>query len=141
MIWNRKTAKEDYITPLYIIIDEFQNLNFQTSSPFFKILNEGRKYGINLILSTQFTKGRYNKMQLSALGQVGTNIYFHPSDDEISALAKDIDPSSPKKWISSLQTLQRGEAIIKSSFCYFDHSHKPYKLPLKIKIRPVNTLQ
>ena len=80
-------------------------------------------------------------MQLSALGQVGTNIYFHPSDDEISALAKDIDPSSPKKWISSLQTLQRGEAIIKSSFCYFDHSHKPYKLPLKIKIRPVNTLQ
>lgn len=141
MIWNRKTAKEDNIIPLYIIIDEFQNLNFQTSSPFFKILNEGRKYGINLILSTQFTKGRYNKMQLSALGQVGTNIYFHPSDDEISALAKDIDPSSPKKWISSLQTLQRGEAIIKSSFCYFDHSHKPYKLPLKIKIRPVNTLQ
>lgn len=133
-LWNLKVKNNDSNEPLYIFIDEFQNMSFHVYSPLYKILCEGRKYGLNLLLGTQFVKGRYDKMQLAALGQVGTKIYFHPNDDEIASVAKDIDPSNPKKWVPVLQHLQKGYAVIKSTCCYFDDSTKPYTLPLKIKI-------
>ena len=133
-LWNLKVQHNDGNKPLYIFIDEFQNMSFHAYSPLYKILCEGRKYGLNLLLGTQFVKGRYDKMQLAALEQVGTKIYFHPNDDEIASVARNIDPSNPKKWVAILQHLQKGYAVIKSTCCYFDDSTKPYTLPLKIKI-------
>lgn len=117
-LWNLKVKNNDSNKPLYIFIDEFQNMNFHANSPLYKILCEGRKYGLNLILGTQFVKGRYDKMQLAAFGQVGTKIYFRPNDDELSSVAKDIDPSLPKKWVPTLQHLQKGYAVIKSTCCF-----------------------
>lgn len=95
---------------IVLVIDEFQNLNLGVESTLRKILCEGRKFGLNLLLVTQ-TLDRYNREIKSMLDQAASHLYFHPVDSDMLSSARAIDPLNPKAWIGKLANLRRGESV------------------------------
>lgn len=71
---RRATVAEDKRRPFYLYIDEFQN--FATLS-FIKIVSEGRKYGLNLVMAEQSTSQQYEQTIINQiLANVTTIIVF-----------------------------------------------------------------
>lgn len=93
-----------------IFIDECQNFNLKTDSAICQLLREGRKFDINLILSTQ-SLSVFNREILSMLNQASTKLYFQPSLADIHKIAKQISCSDWKKWKYTLSRLNVGESI------------------------------
>ena len=98
--------------PLFVIIDEFQNLNLSTESTMAQILREGRKFQLNLILATQTLTG-FDKEKLALLQQAGTTLFFKPAARESRTLARIIYGENCQKGEESLKKLRRGECIVK----------------------------
>ncbi len=71
---RRSTISQEKRTPFYLYIDEFQN--FATLS-FIKIVSEGRKYGLNLIMAEQSTSQQQEQTIINQiLANVTTIIVF-----------------------------------------------------------------
>ena len=102
-------------TPVIIVLDEFQRMNFKEDSPLFRLLTEGRKYGVELLLATQ-TVSIFKKEQKAILEQVGTRLYFQPSESEISAIVKQFPASIQKIAKKRLQQLPIGHALAVGKF-------------------------
>lgn len=100
--------------PLPIVLDEVQNLDHRLESPLGKMLTEGRKYGISLILATQ-TMSNLGKDEQDRLFQASHKLFFAPAMTEIQTYAKLLElavPGSDKKyWLSELSKLKKGECI------------------------------
>lgn len=140
-LWSWAVQSGNRYEPVFVLIDEFQNLNFSPSSPLYKILCEGRKYGLNLILATQFFQGKFSYNVEMAIDQMGNKIFFKPSDREIkyvaSLLVNDIE--GKKKWEQILRMLRRGEAVIKGNVFLGSNIDRQLARPLKVKIKQLNT--
>ena len=140
-LWSWAVQSGNRYEPVFVLIDEFQNLNFSPSSPLYKILCEGRKYGLNLILATQFFRGKFSYNVEMAIDQMGNKIFFKPSDREIkyvaSLLVNDIE--GKKKWEQILRMLRRGEAVIKGNVFLGSNIDRQLARPLKVKIKQLNT--
>lgn len=101
-------------SPLPIVLDEVQNLDHRLESPLGKMLTEGRKYGISLILATQ-TMSNLSKDEQDRLFQASHKLFFAPAMTEVQTYAKLLEqavPGSDKKyWLSELSKLKKGECI------------------------------
>ncbi len=101
-------------SPLPIVLDEVQNLDHRLESPLGKMLTEGRKYGISLILATQ-TMSNLGKDEQDRLFQASHKLFFAPAMTEVQTYAKLLEqavPGSDKKyWLSELSKLKKGECI------------------------------
>lgn len=104
----------DKNSPLPIVLDEVQNLDHRLESPLGKMLTEGRKYGISLILATQ-TMSNLGKDEQDRLFQASHKLFFAPAMTEVQTYAKLLEqavPGSDKKyWLSELSKLKKGECI------------------------------
>jgi DNA phosphorothioation-dependent restriction protein DptH len=104
----------DKNSPLPIVLDEVQNLDHRLESPLGKMLTEGRKYGISLILATQ-TMSNLGKDEQDRLFQASHKLFFAPAMTEVQTYAKLLEqavPGSDKKyWLSELSRLKKGECI------------------------------
>ncbi|MFM5538814.1 DNA phosphorothioation-dependent restriction protein DptH [Aeromonas veronii] len=104
----------DKNSPLPIVLDEVQNLDHRLESPLGKMLTEGRKYGISLILATQ-TMSNLGKDEQDRLFQASHKLFFAPAMTEVQTYAKLLEqavPGSNKKyWLSELSKLKKGECI------------------------------
>ena len=100
--------------PLPIVLDEVQNLDHRLESPLGKMLTEGRKYGISLILATQ-TLSMLSKDEQDRLFQASHKLFFAPAETEIQSYAKLLEQavpgSSKKAWLDELAKLKKGECI------------------------------
>ena len=100
--------------PLPIVLDEVQNLDHRLESPLGKMLTEGRKYGISLILATQ-TLSMLAKEEQDRLFQASHKLFFAPAETEIQSYAKLLEQAVPgtdrKAWLKELAQLQKGECI------------------------------
>lgn len=100
--------------PLPIVLDEVQNLDHRLESPLGKMLTEGRKYGISLILATQ-TLSMLAKEEQDRLFQASHKLFFAPAETEIQSYAKLLEQAVPgssrKAWLQELAKLQKGECI------------------------------
>lgn len=100
--------------PLPIVLDEVQNLDHRLESPLGKMLTEGRKYGISLILATQ-TLSMLSKDEQDRLFQASHKLFFAPAETEIQSYAKLLEQSIPgsnrKAWLDELAKLKKGECI------------------------------
>lgn len=114
-IWSYGVQNGSKDNPVYILIDEFQNVRFTPSSPLYKILCEGRKFGLNLILATQFFREKFSNSVEMAVAQVVNKIFFRPPDGEAKLIASFItqDRNGIKDYEAKLKKLRRGEAFIK----------------------------
>ncbi|MBY5980536.1 DNA phosphorothioation-dependent restriction protein DptH [Ferrimonas balearica] len=100
--------------PMPIVLDEVQNLDHRLESPLGKMLTEGRKFGISLILATQ-TLSMLAKDQQDRLFQASHKLFFAPAETEVEKYAKLLELSIPnsnkKEWVERLNQLKKGECI------------------------------
>lgn len=86
---SRADVPEDRRTPVTVYADEF--VRYVTSS-ITQIIAEGRKFGIELILATQETKGHLRNVELQSavLNTVGNIMTFRLGYSDAETLVKDI---------------------------------------------------
>lgn len=96
--------------PIPLVLDEIQNLDHRPDSPIDKMLREGRKFGLSLILATQ-TTSNFNNEQRDRLFQAAHKLFFKPADTEIDRFATllgQITSQSKSDWAQRLAKLRRG---------------------------------
>lgn len=123
-IWRLFQENKSKGREVTLVLDECQTLDFSDSSPITKILTEGRKFGINCWLATQFIKGNFNEAVINRLEQADTKLYFRPTDGDIKYIAPKLDSRNRKEWTNVLQQLQIGEAILLSTYRLMERKHR-----------------
>lgn len=69
----------------YIFIDEFQNL---PSSLIESMLSEGRKFGVRIVLASQFLPGKNSDLTRTILGNARNFVCFNMSDDDADRMSR-----------------------------------------------------
>jgi len=122
-------------SPLPIVLDEIQNLDHRSDSPLDKLLREGRKFGISLILATQ-TLSNFDAEERDRLFQASHKLFFAPADTEVKRYAdilKDNVPGTNRdEWIQRLKSLQKGECLSLGPVATSDGRLRERVVPLKI---------
>ncbi len=114
MLWDawyytQKNGSKD--KPFVVILDEAQNLSHKDNSPSAKILTEGRKFGWSAWFATQSLKVLSDE-EVVRLMQSSFKIYFKPTDDEITKISKQIDPTDGNAWVGQIKNLTKGKCIV-----------------------------
>lgn len=128
-----------------ILLDEFHWLRMPEGGAFESLLREGRKFGIRLLLSTQYICG-YSVKERATLKQAGTMLFFHPADEDRKWIGEQLtlawpddcfsripSKANPKDWNSLLQSLKKGQAILYGSY-YINDNQKVCTRPLIVRI-------
>jgi len=111
-LWDyaQNTGSKD--RPIPIVLDEIQNLDHSSDSPIDKMLREGRKFGLALMLATQ-TTSQFNQEQRDRLFQAGHKLIFKPATTEIERFAQLLSQSpaglSKGEWGQHLANLEKGQ--------------------------------
>lgn len=95
-----------------IVIDECQVLNWKKGSIAEKILSEGRKFGISLLLSTQFTRNNFPQRVITSFMQSGVRAVFQPPESDLKEIAQSMEPFAWSGWVKKLRNLPRGNCIV-----------------------------
>ena len=86
--------KKSFLNPdagsVYVLIDEFQNLDCSRRSIVGICLTEGQKYHLNLMLITQFLRGNFPDAVISQLKQCGFRFHFRLTEEEASIISRQI---------------------------------------------------
>ncbi len=98
-----------------LLLDEMQFLPVGEGSALSSMLREGRKKGVELVLSTQYIS-HYGKSELQALQQAGNIVVFRPTLEDGKRSAKLIDGMHEKEWERILGKLKKGEAVLKGAY-------------------------
>ena len=110
-LYNFATNKGNKNNPLPIVLDEIQNLDHRLNSPLAKILTEGRKFGLSMILATQ-TLSNLHSEEKDRLFQASQKLFFKPAETEVREYARILEHSTHEKaelWIKRLSSLGKGE--------------------------------
>lgn len=87
-----KDGRQDKKT--YVFVDEFQNLDCDRESIIGTCLTEGQKYGLFLVLITQFLKGNFPDAVLNQLKQGGFRFHFRLSEEEAAVVSRQLTYNS-----------------------------------------------
>ena len=107
--YTQKVGTKD--KPFVVVLDEAQNLSHKDSSPSAKILTEGRKFGWSAWYATQSLKVLSDE-EVVRLMQSAFKLYFKPTDDEITKISKQIDPTDGTAWVPAIKNLNKGQCIV-----------------------------
>ncbi|MCF2554409.1 ATP-binding protein [Faecalicatena contorta] len=108
-IW-RKIRLEGCSRNICLVIDEFQNFVKSKRSILLEMLRESRKYGVNIILSTQ-TSGGISQNVLSSISQTAVQLYFRPPVQDTKKIAALISEDRTGYWVIKLNDLKLGESV------------------------------
>lgn len=127
MLWDmwhyaKKNGNKD--KPFIAVLDEAQNLSHAENSPSGLILTEGRKFGWSAWYATQSLKV-LNDDEVTRLMQSAFKLYFKPTNDEIVAIAKQLNPMDANEWKTALMNLKKGECIVSGDRIQRDGGFKP----------------
>lgn len=110
--YTKKYGSKD--KPFVVVLDEAQNLSHTLSSPSGMILTEGRKFGWSAWYATQSLKV-LSEDEIVRLMQSAFKLYFKPTDEEIVAMAKQLNPTDFNEWRAPLTNLKKGQCIVVGS--------------------------
>jgi len=128
----RSADYSTYPTRHYVIIDEAQSL---PAGIIMRLLNEGRKYGIRLILSTQHLKGLSLEVTRSVMANTGTFISFSLSGDDAQILSDNVFPFPVNRRISEIMKAQgRHSALVWNLSSYGQNG------PLSFRTQPLDDI-
>lgn len=114
-----------------IILDEFQVLSLEGTA-IEEMLREGRKYGVGMILLSQYMPKSEAK---DILEQAATSIYFKPNERNIISTARAISSENYKEWMPILKKLTIGTCVLSGG--YLVNGHKlTQNRPLVCKVIP-----
>lgn len=74
-----------------------------------------RKYGLHLIVSTQFISN-YDTEALSALLQAGILLFFRPTQKDMKLVNDILQEDESVNWKPILRKLEEGEAVLKAQY-------------------------
>ena len=97
--------------PVPVVLDEIQNLDHRSDSPIDKMLREGRKFGLSMILATQ-TTSQFDQEQRDRLFQAGHKLFFKPATTEIDRFSQLLSQSTgiaKSEWSERLAKLEKGQ--------------------------------
>lgn len=108
--FQRKGSDKD----TFLIIDEFQNLDFGRKSILGTCLTEGQKYGLNMILITQFLDDNFSEPIIRQMKQGGFRFYFRLTEEEAIRISRLIVYGSQKREVMyrKLTKLPRGQCMM-----------------------------
>lgn len=114
-LWDLWDYAQNYGTkdkPIPVVLDEIQNLDHRSDSPIDKMLREGRKFGLSMILATQ-TTSQFNQEQRDRLFQAGHKLFFKPANTEVDRFAQILSQAttgiSKADWVQRLNRLEKGQ--------------------------------
>ncbi|MEH6626566.1 MAG: ATP-binding protein [Motiliproteus sp.] len=110
-IWDFSQNEGTKNNPMPIVLDEIQNLDHSSDSPIDKMLREGRKFGLGMLLATQ-TVSQFNSEEKDRLFQAGHKLFFKPASTEIESYAKILSNATGenrKSWVERLSKLEKGQ--------------------------------
>lgn len=111
--------KDNPGAPLDIFVDELQNQNLSSDSIIYRIMKEGRKYGITFIGTTQDFYPSNTELG-KIMGKADTQIILRPTPNSANAVATAL--RFKKGEAERFDTMQRGDAIIKT--CFYSKAEK-----------------
>jgi type IV secretory pathway TraG/TraD family ATPase VirD4 len=88
-IMKRAAFAEDKRPPMYLYVDEFQNL---VTDAFASMLSESRKYGLAVHLTNQYIAQLPDKIRSAILGNVNTMIVFQIGARDADTLKTEMKP-------------------------------------------------
>lgn len=99
---------------IFIILDEFQVLDCNKRSIIGTCLTEGQKYGIALILITQFLMENFNETVIQQLKQGGFRFYFRLTEKEAAIVSKTLagNHRESEELYRKLVSLPRGNCLM-----------------------------
>ena len=115
-LWRCGNAGMFKDNPVFIFIDECHNASSGTKDPLTIMMSEGRRMGINLVLTTQMINKR-NALQ-KAMGQSDLILYFKPAASLLLETAQMINRANSAKWVVELRKLETGSFIACGSLLY-----------------------
>lgn len=101
-------------TGLILYVDEAQMLRYDKNSILRRYIQEGRKLGVGLIISTPVVSNKL-KNGMEVLLDCDIQIHFAPGENA-EKIAKKIDAKEQIKWTYRLKQLRKGEYIACGSF-------------------------
>lgn len=113
MLWDAWYYTKNYGSkekPFVVVLDEAQNLSHKENSPSKAVLTEGRKFGWSAWFATQSLKVLADD-EVVRLMQAAFKLYFKPTDEEITKMSKQLDPTNPSLWVGTLKALKKGQCI------------------------------
>ena len=128
-----RTASQGGQSPRYIHIDEMQNLSIDKDCYLGKILTEGRKYALNMILASQSIR-EFNASERTMLCQANHKLFFHPALLEVKYYAELLSSPQHRAEISDLlRNLDVGQCIFQGPI-YIGEDTKPTRAPICITV-------
>jgi DNA phosphorothioation-dependent restriction protein DptH len=143
ILWDlwfyKKNVTKSKEKPFNVVLDEAQNLNFKDSSPAYKILKEGRKFGWSAWFATQSFTGSMGSKEIDTLNNAEEKIFFKPTGDT-SSIAKIISNSNSEQqeWKEKIQLLKKSECIVYGGIKDRNNNLTPSK-PIIIKVDPLSS--
>lgn len=104
---SRANVPREQRTPVYLYIDEVQNL---ASESLGKMFSEAGKYGLSLVTANQFLSQLTDETLGAVLGNVGTNICFSVGIDTAKVMEQIMKPEFTKE---DLIALDRFNAVVR----------------------------
>ena len=120
-----RTASQGGQPPRYIYIDEMQNLSIDKDCYLGKILTEGRKYSLNVILASQSIR-EFNASERTMLCQANHKLLFHPALLEVMISHLITPQNMADKFMKFIETMDMSYSykpvLLKAIYEYMDTS-------------------
>ena len=128
-----RTASQGGQPLRYIYIDEMQNLSIDKDCYLGKILTEGRKYSLNVILASQSIR-EFNASERTMLCQANHKLLFHPALLEVKYYAELLASPQHRAEISDLlRNLEVGQCVFQGPI-YIGEEAKPTCAPICVNV-------
>lgn len=128
-----RTASQGGQPPRYIYIDEMQNLSIDKDCYLGKILTEGRKHSLNVILASQSIR-EFNASERTMLCQANHKLLFHPALLEVKYYAELLASPQHRAEISDLlRNLEVGQCVFQGPI-YIGEEAKPTCAPICVNV-------
>lgn len=116
---KRRFRNAGKMNRVFIIIDEFQVLDCDRRSIIGTCLAEGQKYGLALILITQFLHGNFSDAVISQLKQGGFRFYFRLTEEEATMVSRELAGNSRERIVlyQKLARLPQGHCLMIGRHC------------------------
>lgn len=107
VVWNMSKRRECPFD--VIVLDELEIYSSDRGNPLKNLIRQGRKFGMELILGTQYLQEEREKVRL--LMQSDTKFFFRPTNEDAIRIARTIDSDKQLEYEKILKNLQIGQAL------------------------------
>lgn len=133
-IW-KKISSSEVKRPIFIYCDEFQNVGLRRNGTLWKMITEGRKFGLNVILITQSLTAQFSTEEQQLLLQIPYLLTFRTAGRDTNCWARHLSSvENQREMALLLSRLNRGSCII-SGPAYLGEDSQSILEPILVNIQ------